>query len=213
MGTMKDVSPVRTVLQFALLSVRVGKSASNPYRLTVKFRRRSRHVVLGTGRPAKRCQTARFQAAQYAAFPNTHSEGRRTWIPTRFLSLLFSFCCSAAAAGTVVDAGSKRRFYVADVSSQVELLEPGNDNGIAGAPHPQAPPPDLLALKSGAIALAPSRMPRFYSVVASFGRAPAFLQQVLLTLVATKPGPWKSELLWIISSSFGPRLLPEFPQN
>jgi hypothetical protein len=92
------------------LSVRVGKSASNPYRLTVKFRRRSRHVVLGTGRPAKRCQTARFEVAQYAAFPNTHSEGRRTWIPTRFLSLLFSFCCSAAAAGTVVDAGSKRRF-------------------------------------------------------------------------------------------------------
>ena len=44
-----------------------------------------------------------FQAAQYAAF-----RGRRTWIPPRFSSLYFSFCCLAAAAGTAVDAGTKR---------------------------------------------------------------------------------------------------------
>jgi hypothetical protein len=54
-------------------------------------------------------------------------------------------------------------------------------------------------------------MPRIYSAIASFARAPAFLQQVLGREQAR--AIWKSELLWIISSSFGPRLLPEFPQN
>jgi hypothetical protein len=52
-----------------------------------------------------------------------------------------------------VDAGSKRRSYGADVSSHVELLEPRNDNGIAGAPHPplapQAPPVICLPSNQG----------------------------------------------------------------
>src|SRR5664279_1024502 len=37
------------------------------------------------------------------------SEGRLTWIPTRFLSLSFSFCCSAAAAGTLQSVQSPLR--------------------------------------------------------------------------------------------------------
>jgi hypothetical protein len=37
-----------------------------------------------------------------------HSEGDPKWIPPRFSSLYLSFCCSAAAAGTAVDVGTKR---------------------------------------------------------------------------------------------------------
>src|ERR1022692_3134876 len=48
-----------------------------------------------------------FWAAQYAAF-RTFVEGGCTWIPPRFSSFYLSFCWLAAAAGTAVDAGTKR---------------------------------------------------------------------------------------------------------
>jgi hypothetical protein len=64
-----------------------------------------------------------------------------------------------------------------------------------------------------AIALALSRMPRIYSAVASFAKPQPSCSKFFLVGREQARAVWKSELLWIISSSFGPRLLPEFPQN
>jgi hypothetical protein len=38
---------------------------------------------------------------------NTQHSEETKWIPPRFSSLYFSFCCSAAAAGTAVDVGTE----------------------------------------------------------------------------------------------------------